>query len=441
MSLNNVLISPANKLQYYTKKGLFNRKPLNFTNLILPNSYEGSYSFQFNDKKISKFFLFKKGLTLKNINIKYKIPPSSAKENTTKALSKEKKLLKSNSEYKNGFENYLFKMNDFKRKKNNSFCSSNSNNKSTSNSKNGAYSKRNINLKNMKSFYSTRNINCIGNSVELNQKNKNNNNEQRINKQNKKLTINKSYIIKNKSTFIPKIKSKINLGIYVNQLKKQKYSSSKHRIIHNKIYEKNKTYENIKNNNVNKENINDANIKNINDINNIKDKLFYKPKKNYNTSNSKKKINLPISINTNQDEFFREIKYKKCYIRNNKNEMNIPYNKKNKLIKENSFYNFKLNNLKFKKQRRIIINSITKEDANSFVEAETSKKNNSMYSLDLISKTNINSYSNAFSDLNVVSNENNFEFKKNDNFNHGVEMSHFRIVKIIQENKKYIGKS
>ena len=82
-----------------------------------------------------------------------------------------------------------------------------------------------------------------------------------------------------------------------------------------------------------KENINSTNI-NTNDNNLIIDEsmLFSRPRK----KTSRKKINLPFSPCANKEEYFRQIKSKKCYIRN---EINIPYDKNNHLTRQNSYYN------------------------------------------------------------------------------------------------------
>ena len=65
-------------------------------------------------------------------------------------------------------------------------------------------------------------------------------------------------------------------------------------------------------------------------------------------------------------------------------------------------------------------------------------KKNSMYAFELNPKTSNNCNSKIFTELNIVSKENNFQYKINDNC--GVEMNHFRVVKIIQENKIMINK-
>ena len=92
-----------------------------------------------------------------------------------------------------------------------------------------------------------------------------------------------------------------------------------------------------------------------------------------------------------------------------------------------------------KNSRGKINNNDIREDGNySSADIEPYKKNNSISSFDLPTKTN--SYSCANNELYIISNENNFEYKVNYK-NYGVEMNHFRIVKIIQDNKRMLKKN
>ena len=69
------------------------------------------------------------------------------------------------------------------------------------------------------------------------------------------------------------------------------------------------------------------------------------------------------------------------------------------------------------------------------------KKNiNSMSSYELAHKINSNSYCYDNTELSIVSKENNIGYSAN-NEDYGVEMNHFRIVRIIQENKNLLIKS
>ena len=110
MSLSNDIIYPANKLPIYSKKDLFSKKPSNIINLILPGYQKGSSIFKLNEKIIPKLFLSKKGYSWKNLNLKHRA--SILKSNTTNFYTKDKIIIKSNSENK---INII-------RKKNNSFC-------------------------------------------------------------------------------------------------------------------------------------------------------------------------------------------------------------------------------------------------------------------------------------------------------------------------------
>ena len=436
MSLNNALIYPVNKIPPYTKKELSNKTPSNIINLFLPDNQLGPTSFKFNEKILPKLVLFKKGSSLKNLNLKNQIP--SIKDKSLK-LSIKEKALKSNSENKNILENYFNKINY--KKKNNSFCYQNNNNKNTYNEssdncnpKNEKYTKLKLNIKDSKN-YASRNKYHKENTEILMYLNKNFNNNNNcnltLNKQNKKIKTNKSYIMKNKSNFIPKFKTKINLTLNLNQQKKTNHitNSNKYKIMESKTHDKINTYGNIKSNISDKENINNINISNLNETNINESLVFSIPKKN-----KKKKINLPFSPTSNKDQFFRQIKYRKCYIRNNQNEINIPYNKKIKLTRQNSYYN--LNMISFKNQRNKK-NNTTREDGSSLADIEIYKKNNSMSSFDMAAKTNANSYSYANTELCISQNENNIQYKVNEG-DFGVEMNHFRIIKIIQENKKML---
>ena len=185
------------------------------------------------------------------------------------------------------------------------------------------------------------------------------------------------------------------------------------------------------NSNINKTDINAVNVSENLSLNKFK-----------NNKNLKKKIKLPFSPSSNKKEIFKQIKNKKCFIRNNKNEINIPYNKKNKLTRQNSYYNFNTNNLNSIKNRRMI-NNTTREDASSLIDSDMTKKNNSIYYFDSVTRTNANnnsfSNSNMKSELNIVK-ENNLNFIQSNETIKGVEMNHFKIVALIQENKNLVEK-
>jgi hypothetical protein len=202
-------------------------------------------------------------------------------------------------------------------------------------------------------------------------------------------------------------------------------------------------YEKYGNNDINitdKENINLTNV-NENNLNNNESMLFSRPRK----KTSRKKINLPFSPSSNKAEYFRQLKTKKCYIRN---DINIPYDKNNNLTRQNSYYNL----ISHRKQRNKKLNiNITKDDPSLFGETEIFTKNNSMCSFDIPSQNNINNtaYINTEFHKEIHSNKCNQSFSKNlntDNNNNndkcfGVEMNHFRIVKFIQESKNMLLKN
>mgnify|MGYP003571389240 CR=1 FL=1 len=441
MSFNSALIYPANQFPNYTKKKLLIKNPSKIINLILNKSHTGSSSFQNNNKVVSKIFSSKKEHSLKGINLKYKIPLS--KDNTTKFLTKEKILLKSNSENKKVLENYITKIYEHKRTKNNSFCVMNYNSKlnheSLNEQKNETFTKLRIGKKN----HSSRNIsrkNSIGSLNKMSKLEKKNNIGRNIIRQNKKMKLNQSYVIKNKTTFIPKFKNKINLSFYESQQKRQKNINHKYHMVDNKANENTCIYSIKHATEADKENINlNSNI-NKTDINDVSENLSLNKFKN--NKNLKKKIKLPFSPNSNKKEIFKQIKSKKCFIRNNKNEINIPYNKKNKLTRQNSYYNFNSNNSNSIKNRRMI-NNTTREDASSLYDIDMSKKNNSIYYFDSATRTNANnnsfSNSNVNPELNIVK-ENNLNYIHSNESNIGVEMNHFKIVALIQENKNLLEK-
>ena len=93
--------------------------------------------------------------------------------------------------------------------------------------------------------------------------------------------------------------------------------------------------------------------------------------------------------------------------------------------------------ISFKNQRNKKNNNTTREDGSSLADIDIYKKNNSMSSFDMAAKTNANSYSYANTELYISQNENNVQYKVNEG-EFGVEMNHFRIIKIIQENKKML---
>ena len=443
MSFSRELILPMNKIKNNSQNELLISNPPNIINLILPTHQRISSIFKLGDKVTQKLVLTKKGISLKNFNSKNKIPTSNV----------ERILLRSCS----GSKNILEKIN-FKKKKSNSFCLAsdkdlqneiiNSSHGHVSN-KSETFSKIKLN-KNVNSYCASRNLSYYGNSEGMNRINKNK-------KKNKSIKLIKPCSIKsnnnintsnNNINFIPKLKSKINLSSYISQ---QRHGKLKPRIKITKgklsVNKNNNSFvkEKYGSNHINitdKENINTTNI-NTNDNNLIIDEsmLFSRPRK----KTSRKKINLPFSPCANKEEYFRQIKSKKCYIRN---EINIPYDKNNHLTRQNSYYN--LINDRKQRNKKLNINT-TREEQSILTETENFRKNNSMCSFELPPQKIMNSsrYINTEFHREVHSNKCNNSFsinnntkENNDNNNYfGVEMNHFRIVKFIQESKNMLLKN
>ena len=153
----------------------------------------------------------------------------------------------------------------------------------------------------------------------------------------------------------------------------------------------------------------------------------------------KKKLSLPIHPNSKKEELYKQIETKnKSLMKNrNKSDVIIPYNKKNnksfRIIKNNSpssyFYGIK--------DKKFDIHYTLKNKNNSFFDiynnnVDNDQSNNFFDSFDSYNEEN------KFCDLNknnllCLENE---KLEKDDLF--GVEMAHFRIVSIIQENKKLL---
>ena len=156
----------------------------------------------------------------------------------------------------------------------------------------------------------------------------------------------------------------------------------------------------------------------------------------------KKKLGLPFHPNSKKEEYYNQLERKNHYlIRNNKSEIYIPYNKANNKsckIKRDispfnncrmklgkSSINHSAKNLKNKNDYFFYLYSDTNNDNNN-------KNNNYMNSLDTSRKI----------DKNYAQKNNNFIILRNENMEKeqliGVEQAHFRIVAMIQENKKLL---
>ena len=446
MSFTRELILPMNKIKNISTNEILYSNPPNIINLIIPTHQKISSIFKLSDKAAQKLILTKKRISLKNFNLKQKIPISNT----------DKILLKSCSGNKNIFEKI-----NYKKRKNNSFClypNKNSHNEIINlshghvSNKSESFSKININ-KNVNSYFASRNINYCSNSVDLNQVINDINNKSKNKKASKNLKLAKLSSLKtnnisninNNIHYIPKLKTKINLNSYISQQRNNNLNP-RIRITKGKLCKKNNNsyiIEKYGNNKINHINITDKeniNITNLNENNNINESvLLTRPKK----KPSRKKINLPFTPYSNKEEYFRQIKAKKCYIRN---DIKIPCNKINLLTRQNSYYN--LINHRKQRNKKININT-TGDEQNSFAETENFRKNNSMCSFELPSQNNINSntYINTefYKEISCDKNRNNKNNKNfgnksiNDNNNNiGIEMNHFRIVKFIQETKNML---
>lgn len=144
----------------------------------------------------------------------------------------------------------------------------------------------------------------------------------------------------------------------------------------------------------------------------------------------KKRLGLPFHPNSKKEEFYNHIESKKLHKRNYKSEIYIPYNKNNinnkscRLIRDNS----SLDNLGIHKNIRNI-----KDKNDSFFDLFSSKSNKNFPK-----KENNNStfFVETFQNNSIAS----LCLKKDENEDIGVEMAHFRIIAIIQENKRLLNK-
>ena len=267
------------------------------------------------------------------------------------------------------------------------------------------------------------------------------------------------YLISNKKKYDFESKCKMNfyrIEQKVKKLRKVLKSSNSRKNLNNA--EKNITYGNIPTNNSDKENTdfstkknnltthsnnipyfttNFNNSTNITETNNnelTNENKICKQKKII-----KKKLSLPIHPNSKKEELYKQIETKnKSLMKNrNKSDVIIPYNKKNnksfRIIKNNSpssyFYGIK--------DKKFDIHYTLKNKNNSFFDiynnnVDNDQSNNFFDSFDSYNEEN------KFCDLNknnllCLENE---KLEKDDLF--GVEMAHFRIVSIIQENKKLL---
>ena len=462
------------KVNNLTRKNLKDKSITTIINLILsdqPLSY-----FKFNDKKFHKIKIKDKGYSTQN-----KSKNSNFQNNKLSFIEKEVKPVTNKTQYSGDKNNIInhYKIikysNRFQYNKSNSFyilpnnslkynksqkCNNyipNANNNRISQQK----KKRNI-IKKMKSnsnkkhqksnsFSLSQNLNyshCLENKS-MKKKNCSANKSHSKNKRsfkyigkNKKTNI--FYLIKKRNNLSHDVKTKINM--YIEQQKKYSQRENLNEGNYNKYSYKNlSSFHNNKKLNRNNTCINiKTNTTNISDKagistkkNNITTSYINTNTSNYNynnhnfTTNFDKSTNITETNNEMNNEF-RLIKEKRkiklpTFINSNKSEINIPFNKNSKLNqngRESSIHNFKKFNLKNRKMGKYNINL-----------NNTSREKKSR----LIGLCNNKSFINSFNLLNFKNNISiNSNTINNETVCEGIEMNHFRIVSIIQENKKLL---
>ena len=473
---------------------IISNKPIAYINSNYHNNF--SHKIQIGKKGYSM-----KDFNLKNFNNSIKkdsqkfLIKDASKNNIQKRTSNNLNNIinKIQSKRKN---NSFYSVNNFKDNENIKYNEIPINSTSYPKKKKNIINSRRVNsvskIKKAKSFCKSKNLNFSLGSVDIKKmtkkrisfldksENKKENINMSLNKKNKNKDNSKVYLIKKRKNFSHDIKTKINL--YIEQQKKysqreyinkDKYYTSliKKNInnnnisfsydIHKKMKKlktnNNNTFGNITTNNSDKENTNMTTKKNnitttYSNTNNIhyyttnfnsstnitetNNDLYNEHKGSKEKRFSKKKVKLPFHPYSKKEEEYNHsnIAPKKYLIRNNRSEINIPYNKKNKASKikrENSTNNFTLFNLKNKKIGKIKMNK-----------NNTSRQNNNTSLIDLYEKNN---FINSSETLHI---KNKIYFHKNDltisskdkdkELSEGIEMNHFRIVSIIQENKRLL---
>ena len=295
---------------------------------------------------------------------------------------------------------------------------------------------RNIKLKKSKNISLSRNLSMSGCSYEgrrvSNKSLFNNKNNYSFNGNS---TSNKKYINKIQKNFNNELKYRISLLIKEQKTKSNKKIlklSNSHKFIKNiKSTEKNNTYGNITTNNSDKENTDFSTKKNnltthyfttnFNNSTNITEttnnelnseiKILKKKKM------IKKKLGLPFHPNSKNVEHYNKIETKSnLIIRNNKNEINIPYNKKRNKGKDSCHNSARNKNDSF----FILYDNINNQKSNNFNFVDSFDENKS----NVLKNENVN----------IFTSNNNKE--KEDSI--GAEIAHFMIVTIIQKNKKLL---
>ena len=487
MDLNSEILNKDKK--QYNKKNLLNKNITKIVNLILSNQPIAS---NINNPNYNKLYknnnLNKKVNSMKRNNLKNNksLFLNDNKMFFIRDLSKIniQKKLTNNIYIKNKSNNIRFKKNNiFNKRKynenlNNNIIRINNTLYHRQININGQIIDSVSNFKKTKSYSASQNLNNSNSSANLNNmpyrkiniegeygKIKNNKNISNLTVR-KKNNNNKFYLIKKRKNLSHDLKAKIN--IYLEQqkkcsnrghsnkinyspflinnnfIKKRNISYSSERIKKIKKLKNNKTSVNITSNNSDKDYTNISIKKNITTTNYSNNNIHYYTT-NFNSSTnitetnndlynskekkiSKKKIKLPFHPNYKNNKNEK----KKFLIRNNKSEINIPYNKKNKICNSNinSTNNIKCNNLKYQKKEKINIQNSSKDKNNIFIDLFRKKFiNSSSQGLHIKNKISISK-----NDL-YISSKNK---KKNIELNEGIEMNHFRIVTIIQENKKLL---
>ena len=476
MNLNGNLILPIDKVRTSSKKDLLNNNKTKFINLILSKkSISFLSNLKYNNKNlIHKINISNKGLSLKNSCLQ------KSKISLANNLYNIKKIkVKDFSNYKNvKNRNKIKKVVDTschnlkKRLQNKSFSTKN---KSSYDIPNGniSYTKkkkyeiknkksesiRKMKYKKSKSISLSRNLNMCGYSFEERK-------ISNINLPNNKINFSINWSIrtsKNKNYLknSQDLKNKINKFIKEQKIKKNKTNilllKSQKRLISS---EKINTNGNITTNNSDKENTdfttkknnltthsnnipycitnfnNSTNITETNNIELISENRYIKQKKII-----KKKLGLPFHPNSKKLEYYNQIGEKnKFLIRNNKSEINIPYNRKinknYKIKRDNSPFNN--HQIKFGKVNihHSARNKKNKNDSFFYLYSNNNNDNNNNNFIDSFDYS-FNEKNNNYS----IKNNNLYLFRKENEAKEeliGVEDAHFRIVAMIQENKQLI---
>ena len=476
MNLNGKFILPIKKNRTNSKRDLLNNNKIKLINLILSkkpisllsnikyNNTNLSHKINFSGKRnsLKKSCIQKIKVSFENnINNMNNIKKVTAQEfSNYNVLKREnnKKIDTSCNNFKNRLKNksfYIIKKRSYeipndnisyiKKKK----CA-------IKNQKSDLI--RKLKLKKSNSISISRNLNISGCSFEE-RKNSNKSLSNIINN----FSINGKnsfYLNKNKRNFSQDLKYKINLFVNSQKLKNSrkifKSTYSRKNINNTKISEKiittnnsdkeNTDFSTKKNNLTNHSNnipyftTNFNNSTNITETNN--NEFFQENKISNKKKIIKKKLGLPFHPNSKKEEYYNHLESKNNYlIRNHKSEIYIPYNKKNnkscKIKRDISPFN----NCRMKLGKSNINHSAknkkNKNDYFFYLYSDTnnvnnSKNNNCINSLDSSRKMD-KSYDKIIKNFNILRNEN---IEKEQLI--GVEQAHFRIVAIIQENKKIL---